>query len=109
MLLKSLGRPFSMGTHIPDVELDKLHTWAKGLTPIDMHRRMNSTRITAGEHGPSLVAARHALRGVIFRRSKMETQGLECEPPRGFRSSFGVTLCRLLGYRKLITPEQRSV
>ena len=76
MVHKSLGRPFSMGRHISNAELDKLQAWkSRGLTPIEMHRRMASARVAAGERAPSLMAVRRALRGVTFRRSKVETRG----------------------------------
>ena len=45
------------------------------MTPVEMHRLMKSMRHAAGEHGPSLPAVRRALRGVTFRRSKVETRG----------------------------------
>ena len=65
-----------MGKHFSEVELDEVQAWStQGMTPKDIHARLARARAPAGDRGPSLRAVQRALKGITFRRAKVETRG----------------------------------
>ena len=67
---------FAMGKHLTADELDSVQAWrSQGISTLEIHRRLQHARATAGGDGPSLSTVRRALRGVTHRRGMVETRG----------------------------------
>ena len=77
-----------MGKHFSDLELDQALTWrSQGMACNAIHKRLARARARARNTGPSLRAVQRAVKGVTFKRAKIETRGRKklltpCESPR---------------------------
>ena len=65
-----------MGKHFSESELDNMHKWAAaGISPIEIHQRMQKARARMRKGCPDLTSVRRALKGNAFKRSRVETRG----------------------------------
>ena len=65
-----------MGKHFSDLELDQVLEWgSQGMAPRVIHDRLARGRSRARDRGPNLRAVQRALKGVAFKRAKLETRG----------------------------------
>ena len=72
-----------MGKHFSDSELDSMHKWgAAGISPIEIHKRLQKARACVRKGGPHLSTAWRALKGNTFKRSRVETVQVNAWPWR---------------------------
>ena len=66
----------AMGKHLTATELDPMQAWkAQGLRTMEIFRRLQHARASAGEGGPHLATVRRAMRGLTHKRGRVEAWG----------------------------------
>ena len=66
----------AMGKHFTPQELDMMHRFhVQGGTAAQLHRKLAEARRRKGGSGPDLTSVRRGLKGVTFKRAKVETRG----------------------------------